>query len=718
MLKGVLEGVEREFMTRNRQCMAALVLTALLGAACSAGSDDQGSSSGNTAPTVSAGSDFTVYRGALGQLDGSAIDDGRPGPLTLLWKRVSGPGTVVIQDSDASNARVSFDAAGTHVLRLTANDGLLSRSDERIVTVIDPPAVTLPYGGAVLDDVSGITPVITISRTTGVIPCVVQATAAASSATWINPNTSVSEPLPNPYDQLHYTWNFGEGLGTQVITNPVTGLPMDADLHQTGPQATFIYRTPGTYTITLTASVKNQADAIVEVSTQVVVSVLDFGGQTQFFDPVAGDDANDGLTAATPKRSWSAYSSWATGGDNRRALLKRGTTMLQTSDFRSDHSHTRVEPYGVGADPVIQADPSFSGRMVQVWAKFFLEDQLYRGIRFMGMGTVQTCVYVYGEADPASRDVVFMDCTFDNALPDGDDLLQVTGNHNSRFTAWNCHFLHNDASGVAMYASVNGGAAPSEFLSIVGGSFAGGGGDPILAHHIYANGWRRYDLMRWIDFGSSIGKNFCLNMNCPSDNRDSEYVLIDGCDVTGCSNGIDASNGSNNPSLGQFDHFIIQNTAIHDLDPAQGYGVMGYCIRRYVVRDSVFYGNPTQDVSIRDPDVDYQVYRNIFWRESAGNSSVSVVAGQRGAFADNIFEVASNPGLSQRVIAFLSGEVANYRFQGNQYWCPQLVSGGQVSPFLDLDTSQRLSMGQWLALFPSDGPYADPGFSDPGNGVF
>ena len=627
-------------MTRNRQCTTALVLTALLGSACSGGGDNQGSSSGplNTAPTVSVGPDLAVYRGAFEQLGGSAADDGLPGPLALLWEHVSGPGSAVIQNSDALNARVSFDTAGTHVLRLTANDGLLSRSDECLVTVDDPPAVTLSYGGAVLDNVSGVTPVITISRTTGAIPCVVQATAAASSATWINPNTSASEPLPNPYDQLHYTWNFGEGLGTQVITNPVTGLPMDADVHQTGPQATFIYRTPGTYTITLTASVKDQVGTVIEVNAQVVVTVSGFGGQTQYFDPVAGDDANNGLTATTPKRSWGAYSSWATGGDNRRALLKRGTTMVQTGDFRNDHSHTRVEPYGTGPDPVIQADPSFLNNMVQVWAKFFLEDQLYRGIRFMGMGSARTCVVAYGEADPASQDVVFMDCTFDNSLPDGDDLMQITGNHHSRFTSWNCHFLHNDASGMGMYAYLNGSTAPTEFLSIVGGSFTGGDGDSILDHHLYANGWRRYDLMRWIDFGDAISKNFCINMNCPSGNRDSEYVLIDGCDVTGCNNGIDASNSSNNPSLGQFDHFIIQNTAIHDSDLGQGYGVLGYCVRRCVIRDSFFYGNPTQDMSIGDPGVDYQVYRNIFWRESAGNSNtcVSVIAGQHGTFTDNI----------------------------------------------------------------------------------
>ena len=578
----------------------------------------------------------------------------------------------------------------------------------------------LPYGGAVVDGVSGITPVITISRTSGEVPCVVQATAAASSATWTDPTTGVAGPLPNPYDQIHYTWDFGDGAATEVLMHPVSGMTVDADRHQTGPQATFIYRRPGTYTARLTASIKDQFGVVTQATTGVIITVSDFGGQTRYFDPVNGSDLNDGLSSATPMQSWAAYSGWVTGGDHRRALLKRGTTLVQTGGFSNDCSHTRVEPYGAGAPPTIQASAGFTGAMVAATSAQFFEDQLYSGVRFLGMGYAERVVLVVGQASPAAWDLVFMHCTFQNSQPNGLNLVTMTGDHLSRLTFWDCEFDHGDAGGHALYSFMNGVTQPAEYLSVVGGSITGGGNSAGYDHHIYSSGWRNYDLFRWVDFGPSVSKNFCINMNCAANGQDTDFMLIDGCDVTGCTNGIDASNGQNNPALGQFNHFIIQNTAVHHCGAMQGYGLMGYAVNRYVVRDSFFYANPRSDLRISDPGVNYQVYRSTFWRSEGGlsTSGVRLRSGQSGYFVDNIFENASNPGHSQRVIDIGSTEASNYTFAGNQYWSPYLYSSGQVRPFKDRDSSQHLTMGQWLALFPGDGPYADPGFVNPASGVF
>jgi hypothetical protein len=728
-LKASVAGAEVVPMARSLKTAVGLFVAVLCGAGCSGGSETLDTvdptnnpvDPTNNPPEVMAGADFSVYRGANAQLDGSATDDGIPGPLTCQWARVSGPGDVVFQDATALDAYAQFDAVGVHILRLTASDGALAQSDEVVVTVSAPPEVVLPYGAAVIDNVSGITPLITITRISGSIPFVVQATAVGSSATWINPDTSVSEPLPSPYDQLHYTWDFGDGTGAETLTHPVSGLVVDADVHQTGPQATFVYRRPGTYTVTLTASIKNTSGVVTQANADLLVTVSGFTGQTQYFDPDAGDDGNNGLTILTPKRSWSAFSDWITGGDNRRAFLKSGTTLVQTTSLHNAGSHTRVEPYGSGSSPIIQAGPTFPGSpMVVVFGHHGLEDQVYSGIKFMGMGRASTIVHSYGEDDPSARDVAFMDCTLENSLPTGLNLVTLTGDYLSHFTFWECHFRHNDSAGQAMYVHFEGSSTPMEFLSVVGGSFLGGDGNHVLDHHIYASGWRRYDLMRWIDFGEATSKNFCLNMNASRNGNNTEYMLIDGCDVTGCSNGIDCSNGANDPALGQFDHFIIQNTAVHDGDSATGYGILGYCVRRLVIRDSLFYGNPRTDLRITDPDVNYQVYRNKFWRDTAGNTTVSVrfLPGQRGTFSDNVLEIASNPGYSQKIVQIPVSEAANYTFEGNQYWCPYLFSGGQICPFYDGDTSQRLTMGQWLGIFPSDGPYADPGFTDPANGIF
>ena len=53
---------------------------------------------------------------------------------------MSGPGTVTFADPDAIDTSASFSAAGTYVLRLTANDAALQpRTDDITVTVNGPP---------------------------------------------------------------------------------------------------------------------------------------------------------------------------------------------------------------------------------------------------------------------------------------------------------------------------------------------------------------------------------------------------------------------------------------------------------------------------------------------------------------------------------------------------------------------------------------------------
>jgi hypothetical protein len=65
-------------------------------------------------------------------------DDGLPDPpgvLTSTWSRVSGTGVVTFADAYTVDTTASFSAAGTYVLRLTADDGELMASDEVTVTV-------------------------------------------------------------------------------------------------------------------------------------------------------------------------------------------------------------------------------------------------------------------------------------------------------------------------------------------------------------------------------------------------------------------------------------------------------------------------------------------------------------------------------------------------------------------------------------------------------
>lgn len=91
----------------------------------------------NTAPQVNAGTDQTVTLTGGASLSGTVTDDGQPNPLTIDWSRISGPGTVTFADSSNPVTAATFSAAGTYVLRLTANDGALTTSDDVTITVSD-----------------------------------------------------------------------------------------------------------------------------------------------------------------------------------------------------------------------------------------------------------------------------------------------------------------------------------------------------------------------------------------------------------------------------------------------------------------------------------------------------------------------------------------------------------------------------------------------------
>lgn len=102
----------------------------------------------NVAPTVDAGIDQSITLPANASLAGSATDDGLPNPpgaLSYAWSVTSGPAIVSFADPSAPATTASFTAAGVYVLRLTANDSLLSAFDEVQITVSPAPGgTTLP----------------------------------------------------------------------------------------------------------------------------------------------------------------------------------------------------------------------------------------------------------------------------------------------------------------------------------------------------------------------------------------------------------------------------------------------------------------------------------------------------------------------------------------------------------------------------------------------
>ena len=69
------------------------------------------------------------------------------GALTVAWSKVSGPGDVAFTTTSTPSTAVSFSAAGDYVLRLSANDGVLTSTKDLTVRVLSVAAATAPTTG-------------------------------------------------------------------------------------------------------------------------------------------------------------------------------------------------------------------------------------------------------------------------------------------------------------------------------------------------------------------------------------------------------------------------------------------------------------------------------------------------------------------------------------------------------------------------------------------
>jgi hypothetical protein len=116
---------------------------------------------------------------------------------------------------------------------------------------------TLPFSYASRDNDSK-------PRTSSQIPAFIQVSASAITAKGriVSPGgVTVTGPELRPYERLEYSWDFGDPAGKEIFQNysiyPFTGVPVNANNQQWGPEACYVYRKPGTYTITLNIRGRN-----------------------------------------------------------------------------------------------------------------------------------------------------------------------------------------------------------------------------------------------------------------------------------------------------------------------------------------------------------------------------------------------------------------------------------------------------------------------------
>lgn len=103
----------------------------------------------NQPPVVDAGQDQSVSIDSSVLLFGIVADDGLPGPLTVSWSKLSGPGDITFDDAGSKSTNATFSATGDYDIRLTADDGELQGHDDLTISVSDAPTIKLqsPVGG-------------------------------------------------------------------------------------------------------------------------------------------------------------------------------------------------------------------------------------------------------------------------------------------------------------------------------------------------------------------------------------------------------------------------------------------------------------------------------------------------------------------------------------------------------------------------------------------
>jgi len=528
---------------------------------------------------------------------------------------------------------------------------------------------------------------IACSRTSGQVPCFVQVSASAIAA--LGGVIENCGRAFNPYEDLHYSWDFGDPDGTETVVDPRPagvggGGIVNLNTGQTGPEAAYCYRVPGIYTVELTIRARTSWGVTErKVLRDITVSAFNASGGTYYFDSAATDDSGDGLTPETAKKTLTALNSHV--ALNRVLYLKRGSAWTGTF-LLQNASNVRVLPYGVGDQPIIEVTAGSDAAL-----KVRANGAVVSDIVFQGINPKSSSATLGGISISDLNSSLIQHVYLDNVTCQGNCAITYSRDNGPGHVAcgiWGGTYTRTNAQtanpGTGFYA----GAKFWNF--IVGPTFtAGVGGSSVFDHHIYSN-VKEHALYLLINFVGGQNQGYSLNINydCPQPFSGTmelaRWYLISRCDIKQTSYALDAGTDENASNEVQFRDFVVQHCAMHDL--LQG-AILPFCVNTMTVRDTTIWNN---GVAAGNPNVRIipgtgigAFYRNKMFRAASPATSVQGIVRYAGViavqqFTDNIIQD------NDEVATCMSVPVATVVAAGalidrNQYWGPNRGNQGLFS---------------------------------------
>ena len=568
---------------------------------------------------------------------------------------------------------------------------------------------------------------ITCAQTSGQVPCFIHASASAITATGTT----------RPFEDLYYVWDFGDSGGTEIFTDvgSLHGGSVNYNTWQRGPEAAYCYRTPGTYTITLTIYGYSNASFVIRATKtqEIVVSAFNTTGGEYWADSAATAGTNAG-TEANPFYTVAALNAVIASGSNKSVHVKKGSNFVgSTSIHPKIVSGFRLDTYGSGATPIFNIDSS-NINSIRIRNEVSRTDMVISGCYFTNSGTSTPAAVMdvddgFGGGVNTLQHIYFDNCEWKIGQENGGCFSAKMGSDlklTSRFGFWNCRF-----TGLAStpYLSMAFFGHSDEWLFFIAGYVDGAslpGGSS--GHHIYPK-CQYHSLWRGIDFGPGENRDYCINLDYTPPGVDlglSAYHLFADCSASGVKRFHDTSCGNNGSGSGanstdttRTSAVVCERNRIHGLS---GSGVILFaCAVEYTNRDNEVFNN--SDGIYFSPNatqlgdlLQARIYRNkIHWGPIDTGSNLFDFDNALWIVLQEITDnIIVDERAASHMIAVPFTEQAGALIDRNQYWSTRDAG---LNGWRDTETEKTFA--QWQAAgFDLNGSFADPGWTDAANGDF